>query len=133
MDDENKLPASRPAKNLEPKADDKNATQMHDVPIASSCHNQNNELDPLNAKSEEVISAGELSKVSDALKSVEIVGGVSDNKGSLLLFILLHCLIYIFLSSFMTNIYMGVPHFYRIRKTFATWYNLGFLTAFLAM
>ncbi|KAM7499523.1 hypothetical protein LguiA_023937 [Lonicera macranthoides] len=81
MDDENKLPASMPAKTLVPKADDENATQMHDVPIASSSHNQNNELNPLNAKSEEAISAGELSKVSDALKSVEIVGGVSDNKG----------------------------------------------------
>lgn len=133
MDDENKLPASMPAKNLAPKADDENATQMHDVPIASSSHNQNNELNPLNAKSEEVICAGELSKVSDALKSVEIVGGVSDNKGSLSLFILLQCLHEFFLGSFMTNIYVGVPLFYRIIKTFATWYNLGFLIALLAM
>ncbi|KAM7494632.1 hypothetical protein LguiB_029241 [Lonicera macranthoides] len=77
MDDENKLPTSIPATIEEPnslKADDKDETQMENASIK-------NHTSPENAKSKELISTDELTKVSDGMKSIDLVGSISENKG----------------------------------------------------
>lgn len=77
MDDENKLPTSIPATIEEPnslKADDKDETQMENASIK-------NHTSLENAKSKELISTDELTKVSDGMKSIDLVGSISENKG----------------------------------------------------
>lgn len=77
MDDENKLPTSIPATIEEAnslKADDKDETQMENVSIK-------NHSSPENTKSKELISTDELNKVSDGMKSIDLVGSISENKG----------------------------------------------------
>ena len=77
MDDENKLPTSIPATIEEPnslKADDKDGTQMENVSIK-------NHSSPEKAKSKELISTDELNKVSDGMKSIDLVGSIYENNG----------------------------------------------------
>lgn len=83
MDDENKLPSNMQPKSEESKslkADEKDATNLEHDSVARNSDTKNSHHNPGNSKSEEVISADDLNKVSDGLKSDHIVGSVSENK-----------------------------------------------------
>ncbi|KAK2975816.1 hypothetical protein RJ640_022833 [Escallonia rubra] len=82
MDDENKIPANMPEKVEEAKSlkiSDKSATKVQIDSTACGSFSKNSASG--NAKPEEIVSSGMLDKVLDGLKSIDIVDGVSENKG----------------------------------------------------